>query len=92
MLRDLHKLLMETHVIEGKLCCANCGHEYQIKEGIANFLLPSHLGEQLASHSHRRIDLLQISLCLLHSSLRRLLLALNVDNASSIHRVWSSKH
>ena len=46
MLRDLHKLLMETHVIEGKLCCANCGHEYQIKEGIANFLLPSHLGEQ----------------------------------------------
>ncbi|KAE8549773.1 hypothetical protein EYB25_008297 [Talaromyces marneffei] len=43
MLRDLHKLLMETHVIEGKLCCANCGHEYQIKEGIANFLLPSHL-------------------------------------------------
>lgn len=45
MLRDLHKLLMETHVVEGKLCCANCGHEYQIKEGIANFLLPSHLGE-----------------------------------------------
>ena len=25
--------------------CGNCGHEYKIKEGIANFLLPSHLGE-----------------------------------------------
>lgn len=44
LLKDLHQLLLETHVIEGKLCCANCGHEYQIKEGIANFLLPSHLG------------------------------------------------
>lgn len=28
---------------EGKLVCANCGHEYAVKEGIANFLLPSHL-------------------------------------------------
>ena len=24
--------------------CGNCGHEYRIKEGIANFLLPNHLG------------------------------------------------
>lgn len=40
---DLHKLLMETHLIEGKLACGNCGHEYPIREGIANFLLPSHL-------------------------------------------------
>lgn len=31
--------------MEGKLVCGNCGHEYKIKEGIANFLLPSHLGE-----------------------------------------------
>ena len=30
---------------EGKLVCGNCGHEYKIKEGIANFLLPSHLGQ-----------------------------------------------
>ncbi|KAL1959254.1 hypothetical protein VTO42DRAFT_2441 [Malbranchea cinnamomea] len=43
LLRDLHRLLLETHVVEGKLVCGNCGHEYRIKEGIANFLLPSHL-------------------------------------------------
>ncbi|KAJ5443857.1 Multifunctional methyltransferase subunit trm112 [Penicillium daleae] len=43
-LKDLHRLLLETHVIEGKLVCGNCGHQYVIKEGIANFLLPSHLG------------------------------------------------
>lgn len=44
-LRELHTLLLETEVKEGKLVCGNCGHEYKIKEGIANFLLPSHLGE-----------------------------------------------
>jgi multifunctional methyltransferase subunit TRM112 len=43
LLRDLHKLLLETEVMEGKLVCGNCGHNYQIKAGIANFLLPSHL-------------------------------------------------
>jgi multifunctional methyltransferase subunit TRM112 len=41
--RDLHKLLLETQVVEGKMVCGNCGHEYKIKEGIANFLLPNHL-------------------------------------------------
>lgn len=30
--------------MEGKLVCGSCGHEYNIKEGIANFLLPNHLG------------------------------------------------
>lgn len=44
VLKDLHRLLLETHVMEGKLVCGNCGHEYRIKDGIANFLLPSHLG------------------------------------------------
>ncbi|KAN0074963.1 hypothetical protein V8E54_007574 [Elaphomyces granulatus] len=44
MLRDLHRLLLETQVVEGKLVCGNCGHEYSIKDGIANFLLPDHLG------------------------------------------------
>ena len=44
VMRDLHTLLMETSVKEGKLVCGNCGHEYRIKEGIANFLLPGHLG------------------------------------------------
>ncbi|TWU77515.1 hypothetical protein ED733_007286 [Metarhizium rileyi] len=42
-LRDLHHLLLETQVSEGKLVCASCGHEYAVKEGIANFLLPSHM-------------------------------------------------
>ena len=53
VLRDLHRLLLETHVMEGKLICGNCGHEYMIKEGIANFLLPSHLGSKLVILSFR---------------------------------------
>ena len=47
ILRDLHRLLLETQVMEGKLVCGNCGYEYMIKEGIANFLLPSHLGSEI---------------------------------------------
>ena len=43
MLKDLHTLLMETQMNEGKLVCGHCGHEYAVREGIANFLLPSHL-------------------------------------------------
>ena len=42
-LKDLHELLLETHIMEGKLVCGECGHEYAVREGIANFLLPSHL-------------------------------------------------
>jgi len=38
----------QTQVIEGKLVCGNCGHEYAIHQGIANFLLPGHLGISLA--------------------------------------------
>ena len=45
MLKDLHRLLLETNITEGKLVCGNCGHEYRIKDGIPNFLLPSHLGK-----------------------------------------------
>lgn len=41
--RDLHTLLIETQINEGSLICGNCGHEYKIREGIANFLLPNHL-------------------------------------------------
>lgn len=41
--KDLHRLLWETSILTGELVCANCGHEYAIQEGIANFLLPSHL-------------------------------------------------
>lgn len=41
--KDLHRILLETCVREGKLVCGNCGHEYAVKEGVANFLLPGHL-------------------------------------------------
>lgn len=41
--RDLHRLLLETTIQSGWLTCGNCGHEYAVKEGIANFLLPSHM-------------------------------------------------
>ncbi|KAA6415989.1 MAG: DUF343 domain [Lasallia pustulata] len=43
VMRGLQRVLMETRVVEGKMVCGNCGHEYRIKEGIANFLLPNHL-------------------------------------------------
>ncbi|KAK3181076.1 type I protein arginine N-methyltransferase Rmt1 [Lecanicillium sp. MT-2017a] len=43
MLKELHHLLLETQISEGSLVCGNCGHAYAVKEGIANFLLPSHL-------------------------------------------------
>ncbi|PPJ59021.1 hypothetical protein CBER1_01654 [Cercospora berteroae] len=43
IMKDLHLLLMETSIASGKLVCGNCGHEYAVKEGIANFLLPSHM-------------------------------------------------
>lgn len=44
VLRQLHSLLLETSVSEGKLVCGKCGFEYPIKEGVGNFLLPAHLG------------------------------------------------
>ncbi|KAH8731501.1 hypothetical protein GQ44DRAFT_671441 [Phaeosphaeriaceae sp. PMI808] len=40
---DLHRVLLETCIQEGKLVCGSCGHEYVVKEGVANFLLPGHL-------------------------------------------------
>ncbi|TGO32380.1 hypothetical protein BHYA_0323g00060 [Botrytis hyacinthi] len=43
MMKELHTLLLETEIDEGSLVCANCGHEYRVKEGIGNFLLPGHL-------------------------------------------------
>ena len=41
--KDLHRVLLETCIKEGKLVCGNCGHEYKVMEGVANFLLPGHL-------------------------------------------------
>lgn len=52
-MRRLHTLLLETQVMEGKMVCGNCGHEYKIKEGIANFLLPNHLGAWAWRRLHR---------------------------------------
>lgn len=43
VLKRLHRLLLETNIQEGKLVCGNCGFEYPVKEGVGNFLLPSHL-------------------------------------------------
>lgn len=43
VLRDLHTLLMETQIMEGKMVCRNCDHVYHIKNSIPNFLLPPHL-------------------------------------------------
>lgn len=43
VLKDLHTLLVETHIIEGKMECGLCHHVYHIKNLIPNFLLPPHL-------------------------------------------------
>ncbi|PVH95999.1 Trm112p-domain-containing protein [Periconia macrospinosa] len=41
--KDLHRILLETCIKDGKLVCGNCAHEYKVMEGVANFLLPGHL-------------------------------------------------
>ncbi|KAI5952516.1 hypothetical protein KGF54_003383 [Candida jiufengensis] len=43
ILKDLHTLLIETQIVEGKMICKNCQHIYHIKNSIPNFLLPPHL-------------------------------------------------
>ncbi|KAK6457267.1 uncharacterized protein RJT20DRAFT_38330 [Scheffersomyces xylosifermentans] len=43
VLRDLHTLLLETQIVEGRMICRNCEHVYHIKNSIPNFLLPPHL-------------------------------------------------
>ena len=43
VLKRLHTLLLETSIQEGHLVCGHCGFEYPVKEGVGNFLLPSHL-------------------------------------------------
>jgi multifunctional methyltransferase subunit TRM112 len=37
-LMALHRVLMETHVEEGKMVCRGCGHVYQISSGIPNMV------------------------------------------------------
>ena len=43
--RKLWEVVMQTQVVSGKLVCKCCGYEFEIREGIVNFLLPGHLGE-----------------------------------------------
>jgi multifunctional methyltransferase subunit TRM112 len=37
--QSLHRLLLETEIIEGELICPNCNRAYPIKDGIPNMLL-----------------------------------------------------
>ncbi|KAL4486884.1 hypothetical protein ABPG72_009648 [Tetrahymena utriculariae] len=38
-MQDLHRILMETHIIEGALICEGCNKRYPIKNGIPNMIL-----------------------------------------------------
>jgi multifunctional methyltransferase subunit TRM112 len=39
MLKELHHLLLEVHVLEGHLVCPESGRRFPIKDGIPNMLL-----------------------------------------------------
>jgi multifunctional methyltransferase subunit TRM112 len=39
MLKELHHLLFEVHVLEGHLVCPESGRRFPIKDGIPNMLL-----------------------------------------------------
>ena len=39
LLKNLHTILMETHLKNGELKCPGCQRSYQISDGIANMLL-----------------------------------------------------
>lgn len=42
VLKSLHNVLLETHIVNGKMRCGRCGHVYPIHQGIANMLLAEH--------------------------------------------------
>ncbi|CAO1614390.1 unnamed protein product [Parajaminaea phylloscopi] len=42
LLKKLHHILLEIHVVEGAMVCPNCSHVYSIKNGIPNMLLADH--------------------------------------------------
>ncbi|KAH7910418.1 hypothetical protein BJ138DRAFT_1114112 [Hygrophoropsis aurantiaca] len=42
LLKKLHHVLLEIHVIEGAMTCPNCKHVYPISNGIPNMLLAEH--------------------------------------------------
>lgn len=39
LLANLHKVLMDVHVLEGQLTCPDTGRHFPIKEGIPNMIL-----------------------------------------------------
>ena len=39
MLKEMHHLLFEVHVLEGHLICPESGRRFPIKDGIPNMLL-----------------------------------------------------
>ncbi|RHZ61864.1 hypothetical protein Glove_345g47 [Diversispora epigaea] len=38
-LRNIHRVLLETHIQQGKMTCPNCNHVYLVRDGIPNMLL-----------------------------------------------------
>lgn len=42
LLRNLHHVLLEIHIVEGAMICPNCKHIYPILNGIPNMLLAEH--------------------------------------------------
>jgi len=38
-LKNMHRILMETHILEGKLICENCKRVYSISNWIPNMIL-----------------------------------------------------
>ncbi|CEM35199.1 unnamed protein product [Vitrella brassicaformis CCMP3155] len=38
-LRAVHDVVMDVHILEGKLVCPNCNREYPVSKGIPNMLL-----------------------------------------------------
>ncbi|CAO1636168.1 unnamed protein product [Jaminaea pallidilutea] len=42
LLKKLHHILLEIHVVQGSMVCPNCSHNYAIRNGIPNMLLAEH--------------------------------------------------
>ncbi|KAH7886804.1 hypothetical protein F5I97DRAFT_1936423 [Phlebopus sp. FC_14] len=42
LIRKLHHVLLEIHIVEGAMICPNCKHSYPISNGIPNMLLAEH--------------------------------------------------